>query len=204
MWPDMTGRDLGSRSKLTAGSYLVWDPTEVNVPILNGWFWSASKRPKTPVELVDIFYQGSGRNGNSLINLSPDTRGLIPDNQLASLRLMGQVVQETFAKDLAAGGALTADSTNDDNKASNALDGNLDTWWEPATGKTTPTVTLKLPSSVTFDVVLLREAVDHRGHASSPLRWRRSTEPIGRPARGSGERRPPRWATSGCCACKPP
>jgi alpha-L-fucosidase len=159
----MTGRDLGSRSKLTAGSYLVWDPAEVNVPILNGWFWSTSKRPKTAAELVDIYYQGSGRNGNSLINLSPDNRGLIPDNQLASLRLMSQVVQDTFAKDLAAGGTLTADSSQADNKPSSALDGNLDTWWEPAAGQTKPTLTLKLPARVTFDVVSLQEAVDHRG-----------------------------------------
>ena len=162
VWPDMTGRDLGSRAKLTAGSYLVWYPAEVNVPILNGWFWSPTKRPKTAAELVDIFYQGSGRNGNSLINLSPDNRGLIPDNQLASLRLMSQVVNDTFAKDLAEGGTLTADTSDPAHGPSLAMDGNLDTWWEAAAGHTTATLTLKLPAPVTFDVVSLQEAVDHR------------------------------------------
>jgi alpha-L-fucosidase len=113
--------------------------------------------------LIDIYYQSVGRNGNMLLNLSPDTRGLIPDNQLAQLRLMAQVVDETFAKDLAVGGKLTADNSNKANSASLALDGNLDTWWEAAPGQRTATLTLKLPKAVTFDVVSLQEAVDHRG-----------------------------------------
>lgn len=162
-WPDMTAQDLGSRSKLTPGSYLWWFPAETNVPILHGWFWAPGKPTRSAAELIDIYYQSVGRNSNWLLNLSPDTRGLIPDNQLAQLHLMAQVVDETFAKDLAVGGTLTADSSNKANTASLALDGNLDTWWEAASGQRTATLTLKLPKSVTFDVVSLQEAVDHRG-----------------------------------------
>jgi alpha-L-fucosidase len=88
---------------------------------------------------------------------------LIPDNQLAQLRLMAQVVDETFTRDLAAGGKLTADNSNKAHGASRALDGNLDTWWEAAPGHTTAALTLNLPKAVTFDVVSLQEAVDHRG-----------------------------------------
>ena len=83
----MTAKDLGSRSKLTPGSYLWWDPAQVNNPILYGWFWAAKKRVRTASDLIDIYYQSVGRNGNWLLNLSPDTRGLVPDDQLASLRL---------------------------------------------------------------------------------------------------------------------
>jgi alpha-L-fucosidase len=43
------------------------------------------------------------------------------------------------------------------------LDGNLDSWWEGAPGRTNATVTLRLPKAVAFDVVSLQEAVDHRG-----------------------------------------
>ena len=162
VWPDMTGRDLGSRAKLTAGSYLVWYPAEVNVPILNGWFWAKNKRPRTARDMVDLYYQSVGRNGNSLINLSPDTRGLIPDNQLAPLHLSAQVIRDTFAKNLAGGATLTADSSHPANPPSLALDGNLDSWWEAAAGQSTATLTLKLPAPATFDVVSLQEAVDHR------------------------------------------
>jgi alpha-L-fucosidase len=162
-WPDMTARDLGSLSKLTPGSYLWWYPAETNEPILHGWFWSAKKPVRSAADLIDNYYESVGRNSNWLLNLSPDTRGLIPDNQLASLRLMAQVVDETFAKNLAVGGKLTADSSNRAHNAARALDGNLDTWWEAAPGHTTATLTLKLPKAVTFDVVSLQEAVDHRG-----------------------------------------
>lgn len=162
-WPDMTDRDLGSLSKLTPGSYLWWFPTETNVPILHGWFWAAKKPTRSAAELIDIYYQSVGRNGNWLLNLSPDTRGLIPDNQLAQLRLMAQVVDETFAKDLAVGGKLTADNSNPAQSASLALDENLDTWWEAAPGQKKATLTLMLPKAMTFDVVSLQEAVDHRG-----------------------------------------
>ena len=84
--------------------------------------------------MIDIFYQSVGRNGNMLLNLSPDKRGLIPDNQLASLSRMAQVVNDTFAVNLAAGGKLTTDTSNPTNSPSLALDGNLDTWWEAAPG----------------------------------------------------------------------
>jgi len=57
-------------------------PAEVNEPILYGWFWHPKKRVRTAAELIDIYYTSVGRNGNMLLNLSPDTRGLIPDNQL--------------------------------------------------------------------------------------------------------------------------
>ena len=162
-WPDMTADDLGSRSKLTPGLYLWWFPAEVNEPILYGWFWHPKKQVRTATDLIDIYYTSVGRNGNMLLNLSPDTRGLIPDNQLAHLRLMAQVVDETFAKDLAVGGKITADNSSDANGASMTLDGNLDTWWEAAPGQRTATLTLTLPKAVTFDVVSLQEAVDHRG-----------------------------------------
>ena len=162
-WPDMQAGDLGSRAKLTPGSYLWWYPAEINNPILHGWFWADKKPVRTAADLVDIYYRSVGCNGNWLLNLSPDTRGLIPDDQLAPLRLMSQVVSDTFAHNLAAGGTLTADNCNPANPPSLAQDGSLDTWWEAAPGQTTATLTLKLPKPVTFDVVSLQEAIDHRG-----------------------------------------
>lgn len=164
-WPDMTAGDLGSRSKLTPGSHLWWYPAEVNTTILQNsqWFWARNKHPRTVTQLVDIYYTSVGRNGNLILNLSPDKRGLIPDNQLEALKRTAEIINETFATDLAAGGKVAADTSNATNPPALALDGNLDTWWEAAPGQTNGTVTLMLPKPVTFDVVSLQEAVDHRG-----------------------------------------
>ena len=164
-WPDMTGGDLGSRAKFKPGSHLWWFPAEVNTTILQNsqWFWARNKQPRTVTQLVDIYYTSVGRNGNLILNLSPDKRGLVPDNQLDALNRTAEIINETFATDLAKGGKVTADTSNATNSPSLALDGNLDTWWEAAPGQTNGTVTLTLPKAVTFDVVSLQEAVDHRG-----------------------------------------
>jgi alpha-L-fucosidase len=163
-WPDMTARDLGSRAKLVPGSCLWWYPTETNVTILDRgqWFWGPGKKPRSVSQLVDIYYSSIGRNGNFILNLSPDTRGLVPDDQLGALSRMAQVVRETFATNLAEGGQLTADTANAANSPSLALDGSLDTWWEAAPGQTGGAVTLTLPAPATFDVVSLQEALDYR------------------------------------------
>lgn len=164
-WPDMTGGDLGSRAKLKPGSHLWWYPAEVNTTLLQNsqWFWARNKRPRTVTQLVDIFYTSVGRNGNLILNLSPDKRGLVPDNQLDALSKAAQIINDTFAANLASGGKVAADNSNVTNDPKLILDGNLDTWWEAAPGKTNGTLTLALPKPVTFDVVSLQEAVDHRG-----------------------------------------
>jgi alpha-L-fucosidase len=164
-WPDMQAVDLGSRARLRHGSHLWWYPAEVNTTILEGsqWFWARDKQPRTVTQLVDIFYTSIGRNGNLLLNLSPDKRGRIPDNQLEALNRTADIIQETFATNLAAAGTLAADNANPTNRPSFAVDGDLDTWWEGASGRTNATVTLTLPRAVTFDVLSLQEAVDHRG-----------------------------------------
>lgn len=162
-WPDRQQTDLGSRGRLKPGSWLWWYPAEVNTSILNGWFWSRDKRVKSPAELVDYYYRSVGRNGTMLLNLCPDTRGLIPDDQLAALDRMAEVVGATFAQDLAAGGQFAADNSDPAHSAALAHDGNLDSWWEAAPAQRSGTFTLTLPSAVTFDVVSLQEAVAQRG-----------------------------------------
>ncbi|MGH2272471.1 alpha-L-fucosidase [Anaerohalosphaeraceae bacterium U12dextr] len=163
-WPDMQAGDLGSRTKLTPGSHLWWYPTETNVTLLDrgAWFWAPDKKPRSVSQLVDIYYTSIGRNGNLILNLSPDDRGLIPDDQLNALSRMAEVIRDTFAVNLASGGQLTADNSNTQYGPSLALDGDLDTWWEAAPGRTSAIITLTLPKPVTFDVVSLQEAVDHR------------------------------------------
>lgn len=159
---DPTTSDLGSRSKLTIGSTLSWFPAEADVPILNGWFWSPSKTPKGVSSLLDIYYNSVGRNANLLLNLSPDTRGLIPDNQLASLRPFGQIVRNTFAANHVYGAAASAPADSQ-RPATHLLDGDADSFWESADSATTAELVLDLPAARTFDVVSLQEPIAYRG-----------------------------------------
>jgi len=160
--PDGTAADLGSRAKLTAGSYLWWFPAECDVPILNGWFWSSSKTAKSASTLLGIYYTSVGRNATMLLNLSPDTRGLIPDSQLAALRSLGQIVRNTFAINLAAGATITA-PTDSLLPAANLQDGNPDTFWEAAASNGTADLVFDLPVARTIDLVSLQEPIASRG-----------------------------------------
>ena len=163
-WPDMHG-DLGERARLKPGSHLWWYPAETNVTMLaNGqWFWASDKRPRPVTQLVDIFYSSIGRNGNLILNLSPDNRGLVPDDQISALSQMGEIVRATFAGDLAAGARLSADHAAPGHGAASAHDGKLDSWWEAAPGRSGGTLTLQLAKPARFDVVSLQEAVAQHG-----------------------------------------
>jgi len=163
-WPDMHG-DLGHRTQLKQGSHLWWYPAETNVTILgNGqWFWARDKRPRPVTQLVDIFYSSVGRNSNLIMNLSPDNRGLVPDDQVTALGQMAEIVRDTFARNLAQGAAVSVGNSAPRHGAAAVLDGKLDTWWEAASGHTDGVLTLALNKPVTFDVVSLQEAVAQRG-----------------------------------------
>lgn len=168
-WGDMTAADLGSRAKLTRGSYLTWYPAEADVPVLHGWFWAPSKTARSASELLNIYFTSVGRNSNLLLNVSPDNRGLVPDNQLAPLRAFSQVVRQTFAADLAAGATAAADTSAATRDAALGHDADLDTWWEPAAGQSTGSYTLTLPAPATFDIVSVQEAIAQRGQRIESL-----------------------------------
>ncbi|MFB0973237.1 MAG: alpha-L-fucosidase, partial [Bacteroidales bacterium] len=79
-----------------------WVPCEVDVSIRPGWFYHPDQQPKTGEELFEIYLMSVGRNGNLLLNLPPDTRGRIPDADLASLKRFREIRDSVFRKDLAA------------------------------------------------------------------------------------------------------
>lgn len=72
-----------SSSGLHAGHYL---PPECDVSIRRGWFWHPDDEPKSVEHLLAIYYQSVGMGANLLLNLPPDTRGLIPDEDSARLK----------------------------------------------------------------------------------------------------------------------
>ena len=159
---DYTATDLGSRTNLTVGSTMTWYPAEADTKILSGWFWKSTNSVKDASTLLGIYYTSVGRNANLLLNLSPDTTGQIPSNQLTSLRSFGQIIRNTFAINLASNAVVTAPA---DSLSSGALlrDGDLDTFWEAAASSSTAELTLDLPSERTFNVISLQEPLAQRG-----------------------------------------
>lgn len=87
---------------------LQWMPAECDVSIRPGWFFHEKEndRVKTPQTLFDIYLKSVGRGGSFLLNVPPDRRGLLHENDVASLRGFGSILRNTFAKPVARGTSL--------------------------------------------------------------------------------------------------
>ncbi len=131
---DMMQEDIGSREKILKASALAWYPSEVDVSIRPGWFYHADQDSlvKSPEKLVDIWYSSVGRNSVLLLNIPPDKRGLIHENDIASLDGMKRILDATFSKDLAEKAKITR-------------------------GKSS--VHLELPEAAIFDCILIQEDI---------------------------------------------
>lgn len=79
-----------------------WIPAECDVSIRPGWFWREieNNKVKTPLQLFDLYLKSVGRGANLLLNVPPDTRGLISDNDSASLAGFKQLRDESFTDNL--------------------------------------------------------------------------------------------------------
>lgn len=94
-----TAKDLGSRKLIEKASSIYWYPSEVDVSIRPGWFYHPEQdaQVKTLEHLVDIYYQSVGMNSVLLLNIPPDTRGLIHEVDATRLKEFGQYIENTFA-----------------------------------------------------------------------------------------------------------
>ncbi|MCX6623434.1 MAG: alpha-L-fucosidase [Acidobacteria bacterium] len=144
------GHRLGSR----------WMPAECDVSMRPGWFWHEQQngRVKTPEQLMDLYFQSVGRGANLLLNIPPDRRGLLHENDAASLRDFGERLTSLFRENLAARARVKASNVRGAAfRAENLVDGRSGTFWSTADPLTAAEVTLEFASPVSFRVVRLRE-----------------------------------------------
>ena len=139
-----------------------WLPAECDVSIRPGWFYHASEdaKVKTPEKLLDLYYKSVGRGGSFLINLPPDRRGLLHENDVKSIGEFGKCLKSTFSKNLASKAKITASNTRGNEKQfapANLLDDKRATYWSSDDSILTPEVTLQLKNPISFNVVNLQE-----------------------------------------------
>jgi len=157
-------KDLGSIKALGDGENLIWYPAETDVSIRPGWFYHASQddKVKSLEKLLDIYYISVGRNTVLLLNLPPDRRGLIHENDVQRLRELRKVLDATFKHNLALGAAAKASCVRGDNPrygADKIVDGKKNTYWSSDDGTTTATLEFDLGKKCTFNVAELAEYI---------------------------------------------
>jgi alpha-L-fucosidase len=154
------GTDAGLNSGERPGTD--WIPAECDVSIRPGWFYHTKEdsRVKTPRQLLDIYYKSVGRGCCLNLNLPPDQRGQIHENDIQSLHEFRRILDSTFGHDLASGAKITASNTRGSSRtfsAANLLDHDRRTYWATEDDATSPEVILEFPQPVSFDIVSLRE-----------------------------------------------
>lgn len=150
--------DLAEGTQL--GTHYV--PAECDVSIRPGWFWRASedRRVKSPGALFRLWEASVGRNCGFLLNVPPDDRGLIHEQDVKALSGLRDLVDRTYGVGLHGSASASADvSRGTGFDADRVLDADPDTYWAAPDGVTRASVTLTLPQPVTFDRVVLQEPI---------------------------------------------
>jgi len=141
-----------------------WLPPETDVSIRPGWFYHSTEdnRVKSLEKLLDIYYNSVGLNSVLLLNVPPDQRGLVHENDVARLAEFGAVISATFARDLAEGRPAIADNVRGGDAvyaAGNVTRSDPDSYWATDDGVTAASVGIDLGGPTTFNVVALGEAI---------------------------------------------
>jgi len=141
-----------------------WIPAEVDVSIRKGWFYHAEEDSlvKTPKQLFDIYLTSVGRGSTLLLNVPPDRRGLVHENDVAALEGFRALLDSTFKTDFALNKKVTASSYRGKSKQyapSNLTDYNKNTYWTTDDEILTGNFEIDLGQSQTINYVVLQEDI---------------------------------------------
>jgi alpha-L-fucosidase len=152
--------DLGSREVIAQAGELAWYPAEVDVSLRPGWFYHAAEDEKQkPLADLLAIYEGSvGGNATLLLNVPPDKRGRIHENDALRLAELGNVLRGTYGVNLMRNARASASRTMDEGHgAANVLDPAPDSYWCPGEGTERAVLDIDFGERLTFDRVVLQE-----------------------------------------------
>ena len=141
----------------------LWIPSEVNTSIRPGWFYHKQEddKVKSLNRLIDNWYHSVGMNGNFLLNLPPDTRGLIHENDTGRLTELKNYLDEAFAINLVE--SASAHATNSRGKsfgAKNAIDADPETYWATDDDVLNASLELDFGNPIEVNAILIQEYIN--------------------------------------------
>jgi alpha-L-fucosidase len=142
------------------GNY--WVPAEVDVSIRRGWFYHKSQDSlvRSPENLMELYYSSVGRNSNLLLNVPPDRRGLLHENDVKSLMAFRELLKKEFEKDIAKGKRVSTSSDRGKGfEASNVNDSKPETYWAAKDSQTTGDLIIDLGQETEVNRIILQEYI---------------------------------------------
>lgn len=139
-------------------------PAEVDVSIRPGWFYHAEEdnKVKTPEKLFEIYLSSVGRGANLILNIPPDRRGLLHENDIKALRGWKILIDDAFKTNIALYSSVKSGSYRGNSKLyapTNVTDNNKDTYWTTDDGVVTGHLIIELGPKKTVKYVKLQEYI---------------------------------------------
>lgn len=138
-------------------------PAEADVSIRPGWFYHSSQdgNVRDVKNLLKLWFMSCGRNANILLNLPPDTRGLIHENDAKNLLDFNNALEEALRVDFAKGATVTADSVRDVScSPENLLSDDENEFYASEDSCTTPEIVFELDGEKEFNSFSLQEVIE--------------------------------------------
>ena len=141
-----------------------WIPAEVDVSIRPGWFYHQKEDSlvKTADKLFEIYLSSVGRGSTLLLNVPPDKRGLIHEQDVKVLKEWKALRDREFKNDIALSAKVNASSYRGDQRdyaPANVIDQNKNTYWSTDDDIITGSIELDLDSSQTIKYLILQEYI---------------------------------------------
>ena len=139
-----------------------WVPAECDVPLRKGWFWHPEQKDqvKSPEQLFELYLKSVGRGGALDLGIAPNTKGLLAEEDIASLKGFGELVQKTFKDNLLQKAVINASNTRGkDYTTKNLSDEDKLTYWATADGTNNAIINIEWKEPETIDFIRLREYI---------------------------------------------
>ena len=145
-----------------------WIPAECDVSIRPGWFWheNENSKVKPPEELFSLYLKSVGRGANLLLNVPPDRRGLIHENDSAALLGFRRLLEKSFASNISRKGTGYFNPHNGARQVSGLNDGNPRTL-ETIVAPDRSSMGIEFADSQRINCVVLKEYLEKGQHTRS-------------------------------------
>lgn len=140
-----------------------WIPAECDVSIRPGWFYHAKEddKVKSGNELMNLYLKSVGRGSSLLLNVPPDRRGLIHENDSAALMAFRKLRESFYQTNLAQRSKVTVSVERPGFLPALLTDSYRFSHWAPPNGVDTCTIVLEPETPQTFNTIVLEEYIEY-------------------------------------------